>query len=65
MLSSRGLCDGLMARPEESHGFLSCECCVLSVRGLCDGLIPCPEESYGCLSLVSAVFCQVEVSATG
>ena len=42
-----------------------CECCVLSGRGLYDGLIPCPEESYGYLSVVSVVFCQVEVCATG
>ena len=42
-----------------------CECCVLSGRGLCDGLITRPEESYGCLSVVSAVCCQVKVSATG
>jgi len=40
------------------------ECCVLTSRSLCDGLIPCTEESYGSLSLVSVVFCQVEVSAT-
>ena len=42
-----------------------CECCVLSGRGLCDGLITRPEESYGCVSVVSVVWCQVEVSATG
>ena len=42
-----------------------CECSVLSGRGLCDGLITRPEEFYGCLSIVSAVFVQVEVSATG
>ena len=42
-----------------------CECCVLSGRGLWDGLITRPEESYGCLSVVSALCCQVEVSATG
>ena len=38
---------------------------MLSGRVLCDGLIPCPEESYGCLSVVSVVFCQVEISAMG
>ena len=37
---------------------------MLSGRGLCDELITRPEESYGCLSVVSVVFCQVEVSAT-
>jgi len=42
-----------------------CDCCVLSGRGLCDGLITRPEESYECLSVVSVVYCQVEVSATG
>jgi len=42
-----------------------CECCVLSGRGLCDGLMTCPEEFYGCLSVVSVVYCQVAVCATG
>ena len=37
---------------------------MLSGGGLCDGLITSPEESYGCLSVVNAVCCQVEVSAT-
>ena len=32
-------------------------------RGLCVGPITRPEESYGCLSVVSVVYCQVEVSA--
>ena len=41
-----------------------CECCVLLGRGLWDGLITRPEESYGCLSVVSVVFCQVEVCGT-
>ena len=46
VLLGRGLCDGLITRPEESYGCLSvvsvvccqvevcCECCVLSGRGL-------------------------------
>ena len=42
-----------------------CMCCVLSGRCQCVGLITRPEESYGCLSLVSVVFCQVVVSASG
>jgi len=42
-----------------------CACCVLSGIGLCDGLITCTEESHGCLSVVSALFCQLEVFATG
>jgi len=37
---------------------------VLLGRGLCDELITRPEEFYGCLYIVSAVCCQVEVSAT-
>ena len=41
------------------------ECCVLSGRLLCDGLITCTEESYECLSVVSVVFCQVELCAMG
>jgi len=41
-----------------------CYCCVLSGRGLCVELITRSEESYGYLSVVSIVFCQVEVSAT-
>ena len=41
------------------------ECCVLSGRGLCDGLITCTEKFYGCLSILSVVFCQVEVCETG
>jgi len=39
--------------------------CILSGRGLYDRPIPRPEESYGYLFVVIAVFCQVEVSATG
>jgi len=65
VFSGRGLCDGLITRPEESYGCVCCQCCVLSRRGLCDELIIRPEESYGCLSVVSVVCCQVEVSATG
>jgi len=93
VLSGRGVCVGLITRPEESCGCPSvvsvvcCQvevsamgwslvqrstidvclllCCVLSGRGLCDGLIARPEESYGCLSVVSVVWCQVEVCATG
>ena len=38
---------------------------MLSGKGHCDGPITHPEESYGRLSVVSVVFCQVEVSATG
>ena len=41
------------------------ECCVLSCLGLFVGLITCKEESYICLSVLSAVFCQVEVGVTG
>ena len=68
VLSGRGLCDGLITRPEDSYGCLSVVsvvCCVLSGRGLWDGLITCTEESYGCLSVVSVLCCQVEVCATG
>ena len=46
VLSGRGLCDGLITRPEESYGCLSVVCVVLSGRGLCVGLIPHPERSY-------------------
>jgi len=42
-----------------------CECFMLSGRGHCNGLIHCPEEFYGFRSVMSVVFCQVEVSATG
>jgi hypothetical protein len=42
-----------------------CDCCILSGRVLCDGPILRPEEFYRYLSIVSVVFCQVEVSATG
>ena len=65
VLSGRGLCVGLITRPEESYGCLSVVsvvCC--AGRGLCDGLITRPEESYGCVSVVSVVCCQ-EVSASG
>ena len=41
------------------------DCCEFSGRGLCDELITRPVESYGCLSVVSVVYCQVDVSATG
>jgi len=44
---------------------VSRECCGLLSRGLCVGLITRLEESYGCLSVVSVVYCQVEVSASG
>jgi len=43
VLSGRGLCDGLITRPEESYGCLSVVSIVLSVRGLCDELITRPE----------------------
>jgi len=62
--AGRGLCDGLVTRPEESYRCLSVVsvvCC--AGRGLCDGLITRPDESYGCLSVVSVVCSQVEVSA--
>jgi len=65
VLLGRGLCDGLITRPEESYGCLSVVsvlCC--AGRGLCVGLITRPEECYGCLSVVCVVCCQVEVSAT-
>ena len=46
MLSGRGLCDGLITRPEESYGCVSVVSVVLLGRGLCDELITRPEESY-------------------
>jgi len=50
VLSGRGLCVGLITRPEETYMeewmFVSCGCCVLSGRGLCVGLITRPEETY-------------------
>ena len=45
--------------------YVCLECCVLSGKSLLDGLIPCREEAYGCLFVVSVVYFQVEVSATG
>jgi hypothetical protein len=46
VLSGRGLCDGLITRPEESYGCVSVVSVVLLGRGLCDELITRPEESY-------------------
>jgi len=56
VLSGRGLCDGLITRPEESYGRLS----VMSV-------VCCQVEvsAMGLLSVMSVVCCQVEVSAMG
>ena len=47
MLSGRGLCDGLITRPEESYGRLSVMSVVCCQVEVCDGLITRPEESYG------------------
>jgi hypothetical protein len=57
-LSGRGLCDGLITRPEESYRLL-CVCVCLSGRGLCDGLIIRPEESY---RLCCVIVCDLETS---
>jgi hypothetical protein len=57
VLSGRGLCDGLITRPEDFHR--------LWRVALCD--LDCGFESrrgHGCLSVVSVVCCQGEVSAT-
>jgi hypothetical protein len=57
VLSRRGLCDGLITRPEESYRLwrvVVCDQETSKTRRLKDG----------CLSVVSFVCCHVEVSAT-
>ena len=64
VLSGRGLCDGLMTRPEESYGCLSVVnvvCCQVEVCATADHS---PREVL-CMFVVSVVCCQVEVCATG
>ena len=60
VLSGRGVCDGLITRPEESYGCLpvvSVVCCQVEV---CDGPILRPEESYrhcACVCIISVIRC--------
>ena len=65
VLPGRGLCDGLITRPEESYGCLSvvgvvCFQAEVSATGL--SLV---QKSPLDVSVVSVVCCQVEVSVTG